>query len=148
MSGGERGGSGSGDGSNVDGTRMDGEFDRLRFGRDRRLIEVRRCLSASLPVKLRIPPSSEVTDHDVHAAHQTRLQLLARRTLSIAVGRGIFTLATATPLPTEALPIPPLQLGGRLPSNDAFIKLDLAQLPLDHAAWPEFHNGVAAALRL
>lgn len=76
------------------------------------------------------------------------MQLLARRTLAISVGRGIFTLATATPLPTEALPIPPLQLGGRLPSNDAFIKLDLAQLPADQAAWPEFHNGVAAALRL
>ena len=28
------------------------------------------------------------------------------------------------------------------------MKLDASLLPPDHAAWPEFHNGVAAALRL
>ena len=136
------------DALNVDGTRQDSDFARLRFGKDRRLVEVRRCLSATNPVRLRIPSSADITDHDIHAAHQSRLQILARRTLSLAVGRGMFTLGLATPLPTEALPIPPLQLGGRLASNDAVIKLDLALLPCDHAAWPEFHNGVAAALRL
>ena len=139
---------GSPDASNTDGTRMEGDFARLRFGKDRRLVEVRRCLSAAHPVRLRIPNNTDITDHDIHAAHQARLQLLARRTLSLAVGRGMFTLGLATPLPTEALDIPPLQLGGRLPQNDALIKLDLALLPADHAAWPEFHNGVAAALRL
>jgi hypothetical protein len=44
-----------------------------------------------------------VTDHDIHAAHQSRLQLLARRTLSLAVGRGMFTLGLATPLPTGSV---------------------------------------------
>jgi len=134
--------------SNADGTRQDGEFARLRFRKDRRLVEVRRCLSASNAVRLRLPSNTEVTDHDVHAVHQARLQLLARRTLSLAVGRGMFTLGLATPLPTEALPIPALQLAGRLPTNDALIQLDLALLPPEHAAWPEFHNGVATALRL
>ncbi|EKX35535.1 hypothetical protein GUITHDRAFT_118345 [Guillardia theta CCMP2712] len=135
------------DKSNVDGTRMDGEFARLRFGKDRRLVEVRRCLSAVNPVRIQIS-STEVTDHDIHSTNQNKLQLIARRTLALSVGRGMFTLGTATPLPTEALPIPPLQLSGRLQSNDALIKLDVSLLPADHAAWPEFHNGVAAALRL
>jgi anaphase-promoting complex subunit 1 len=134
--------------ANIDGTRQDGEFSKLRFSKDRRLAEVRRCLSATMPVRLRMPSNAEITDHDIHSAHQSRLQLLARRTLSLAVGRGMFTLGLAAPLPTEALPVPPLQLGGRLPANDALIKLDLSLLPADHAAWPEFHNGVAAALRL
>eukprot|EP00960_Hanusia_phi_P064527 765819-Hanusia_phi.AAC.3 len=47
------------DTSNVDGTRMDGEFARLRFGKDRRLAEIRRCLSSVNPVRIKIS-SSEV----------------------------------------------------------------------------------------
>ena len=67
-----------------------------------------------------------LSDHDMLHEQQSRLLLLCRRSMALPVGRGMFTLGLATPLPTEALDIPPLQLGGRLPQNDALIKLDLA----------------------
>jgi hypothetical protein len=42
-------------------------------------------------------------------------------------GRGAFTLATLQPVPTEALIIPPLSLGGKLlEQNNAIINLDMA----------------------
>jgi hypothetical protein len=41
---------------------------------------------------------------------------------------------------TEALAIPALQVAGRLPSNDALIKLDVALLPPDHAGIRTYAN--------
>lgn len=64
---------------------------------------------------------------------------------------------TLLPLPTDALPIPTLCLGGRLPDkHGAIIILDLtsaAPAPgggasAELTAWGEFHNGVAAGERL
>jgi len=66
-------------------------------------------------------------------------------------------LSTLQPLPTEPLNIPGLCLAGRLAEqNNATVNLDLsAALPAAgggaismFTAWPEFHNGAAAALTL
>lgn len=88
-------------------------------------------------------------------AHQTRLTNLAVRTMSISVGRGAFALGTLRLLPTDPFSIPPLCMAGRLPEkHNATINLDLsAAAPAggactDITAWPEFHNGVAAGLRM
>ena len=60
---------------------------------------------------------------------------------------------TLRPLPTDALAIPMLCLGGRLPDKQgAIITLDLSNAAAapgggaaaDLTAWGEFHNGVAA----
>ena len=64
---------------------------------------------------------------------------------------------TLQPLPTDALAIPMLCLGGRLPDkHGAIITLDLASAgpapgggaAADVTAWGEFHNGVAAGADL
>ncbi len=64
---------------------------------------------------------------------------------------------TLRPLPTDALAIPMLCLGGRLPDKQgAIITLDLSNAAAapgggaaaDLTAWGEFHNGVAAGERL
>ncbi|CAM9631451.1 unnamed protein product, partial [Ectocarpus sp. 12 AP-2014] len=55
------------------------------------------------------------------------------------------------PLLAEPLPIPPLCLAGRIRKPaDVVVNLDLAAaaVPPDTTAWAEFHNGVAAGLRL
>ena len=67
--------------------------------------------------------------------------------MALPIGRGMFTLASAPPLMTEALRLAPLTLKGRMP-NAATVDLDTSHLPADHLLWPEFHNGIAAALRL
>jgi anaphase-promoting complex subunit 1 len=123
----------------------------LRFGRDKRLSETRRLLCSAAPVPIRLGEGAEGGDPEHATASQTRLWALAARTCALPLGRGAFTLATSRPLPTEALPVPKLVLSGQLPAaHNAVMALDLAAVsaPPDFLVWPEFHNGVAAGLRL
>ena len=120
----------------------------LRFGRDLRLAEVRRLLCSSRAMTLRIGNGGpELTDHDLIIEQQSRLKMLCARAMALPIGRGMFTLSSAPPQITEALKLAPLTLKGRMP-NAATVDLDTEKLPADHLLWPEFHNGVAAALRL
>lgn len=123
---------------------------QLRFGRDLRLNEVRRLLCSSRPVAVRMANPPDVSDPDIVAQQQAQLWQLAQRTTSLAFGRGAFTLATMRTLLTEVLTIPKLVLAGRLPSqHDATVNLDSSTGNLsDLTSWPEYHNGVAAGLRL
>ena len=120
----------------------------LRFSGDLRLAEVRRLLCSSRAMALRLGNGGpELTDHELIHEQQSRLLLLCRRSMALPIGRGMFTLASAPPQLTEALRLAPLTLKGRMP-NAATVDLDTSQLPADHLLWPEFHNGIAAALRL
>ncbi|KAH7290973.1 hypothetical protein KP509_30G071400 [Ceratopteris richardii] len=123
---------------------------QLRFGCDLRLNEVRRLLCSSKPVAVRMANPPDVTDPDMVAQQQAQLWQLAQRTTSLPFGRGAFTLATMRTLLTEVLSIPKLVLAGCLPSqHDAMVNLDPSTGNLsDLTSWPEFHNGVAAGLRL
>jgi anaphase-promoting complex subunit 1 len=60
----------------------------------------------------------------------------------------MFTLSSTRPMPTDAIPIPILEIGGKVPSTRASITLDTSALPADLTHWAEFHNGVAAGLRI
>ncbi|KAK9819157.1 hypothetical protein WJX81_007920 [Elliptochloris bilobata] len=130
---------------------------KLRFGRDLRLVEVRALLGSATPAALRVAAAPEAGDPELAAAQQARLMALATRTMALPLGRGALTLGTLRPLPTEPLPVPALCLAGRLPEqHNAIVNLDLtAAQPApgggaaaDTTAWPEFHNGAAAGLRL
>jgi anaphase-promoting complex subunit 1 len=120
----------------------------LLFSADLRLTEVRRLLCSSRPLALHLNTLPELSDHDQLHEQQARLLLLCRRAMALPVGRGMFSLASASPRLTEALRMAPLVLKGRMPSTAATIDLDLSTLPPDQLHWPEFHNGTAAALRL
>jgi anaphase-promoting complex subunit 1 len=141
-------GAAAGENSSCDGTELGTKLPFLRFGRDQRLKEVQRILGSSRPGPLRLVRAPETSDHEYLEQQQKKLQLLAQRTMAIAVGRGMFTLYTSRPTVTDPLPIPPLNLSGRLPPNDAITSLDVSSLPGDLQKWPCFHNGVAAGLRL
>jgi anaphase-promoting complex subunit 1 len=91
---------------------------------------------------------AEITDHEQVQEHQAKLLLLCKRSMALPVGRGMFTLASLYPLLTEPLPIPPLSLAGRVPPTNATIALDTSGYAAELSLWPEFHNGVAAGLRL
>lgn len=58
------------------------------------------------------------------------------------------TLGSLKPLLAEPLPIPPLPLSGRVPPNNNYVYLDTTAAPPELTVWPEFHNAVAAGLRL
>ncbi|WOL06876.1 anaphase-promoting complex subunit 1 isoform X1 [Canna indica] len=120
---------------------------QMRFGRDLRLNEVRRLLCSAKPVAVETSVSPTASDQDLQ---QHQLWNLAQRTTALPFGRGAFTLATTYALLTEALRVPKLILAGRLPAQqNATVNLDPNLRNISELrSWPEFHNGVAAGLRL
>jgi hypothetical protein len=120
----------------------------LRFPADNRLKEVARLLRSSRPIFLKVPRAIELSDHDYERCKQERLLTLCRRVLALPIGRGMFTLGTLKPISVEQLPIPVLCLSGRVPPSNNSLRLDLSHSPVDMTVWPNFHNGVAAGLRL
>lgn len=138
-----------GESADLDGLAWTDELSSLRFGRDRRVREVCRLLRGSRPVRFHVERSPESSDHDHQQRQQARLLQLAMRTLAGPLGRGMLTLGTLAPLLAEPLPIPPLCLAGRIRKPaDVVVNLDIATVPPELTAWAEFHNGVAAGLRL
>ncbi|XP_023752890.1 anaphase-promoting complex subunit 1 [Lactuca sativa] len=136
------------DGSTIDG--MEHIFNsstQLRYGRDLRLNEVRRLLCSAKPVAIQTPVNPTASDQDLQ---QAQLWQLAQRTTALPVGRGAFTLSTTCTLLTEALPVPKLMLAGRLPAQqNATVNLDPNIRNIQELkSWPEFHNAVAAGLRM
>lgn len=61
----------------------------LRFGRDLRLLEVRRLLRSSLPVKLSMGATPEVGDAEGAQHQQIRLMVLAMRTMALPMGEFV-----------------------------------------------------------
>lgn len=120
----------------------------LRFPDDNRLKEVARLLRSSRPTFLKVPRAVELSDHDYERLKQEKLLTLCRRVLALPLGRGMFTLGTLNPVPAEQLPIPELCLSGRVPPANNTLALDASHTALDMTVWPNFHNGVAAGLRL
>lgn len=110
--------------------------------------QVCRLLRSSLPCYLNLERSPEQSEPEFRQKQQLRLLTLCRRTLSCPVGRGMLTIGTTEPLMAEALAIPPLSLNGRVPPTNSIVSLDLSTAHVDLKLWPEFHNGVAAALRV
>ena len=120
----------------------------LRFAEDERMHEVCRILCSSRKIYLRVDKAPETTDLDHRLKLQTRLLTLCRRTLALCVGRGMLTIRTLEPLMAASLPIPPLVLSGRVAPSNSIIQLDTMSVPAELTLWPEFHNGVAAGLRV
>lgn len=120
----------------------------MLFRDDNRIHEAARLVRSSRPILLRLARAVEVSDHDFERLKQEKLLLLAFRALALPIGRGMLTIGSLQPIPAEPLPIPDLCLKGRVPPTNATISLDLSECPTDMRVWPDFHNGVAAGLRL
>ncbi|KAJ6350382.1 hypothetical protein OIU78_006531 [Salix suchowensis] len=120
---------------------------QLQYGRDQRLNEVRRLLCSTRPVAIQTSGNPSASDQDIQ---QAQLWHLAQRTTALPLGRGAFTLATISTLLTEAFTVPKLVLAGRLPAQqNATVNLDPNIRNIQELkSWSEFHNAVAAGLRL
>lgn len=137
----------------VDGSMTDGmehifnSSTQLRYGCDLRLNEVRRLLCSTRPVAIQTSANPSASDQDLQ---QSQLWNLAQRTTALPFGRGAFTLATIYTLLTEDFTVPKLVLAGRLPAQqNATVNLDPNLRNVQEIkSWPEFHNAVAAGLRL
>ncbi|KAG5408099.1 hypothetical protein IGI04_004418 [Brassica rapa subsp. trilocularis] len=151
------------DTNSVDGSVIDGmehifnSYTQLRYGRDLRLNEVRRLLCSARPVVIQTSANPTISDQE---QQQDQLWRIAQRTAVLPLGRGAFTLSTIHTLLTEAnfyltkaipaFTVPKLVLAGRLPAQqNAVVNLDPNIRNIQELkTWPEFHNAVAAGLRL
>lgn len=133
---------------------MEGVIDlpiwKLLFPRDHRIQEVRRLLGSSRPVVVVLPASQQqgLSEHELIEEREKQLLVLCIRIMAISVGRGMLTLHTATPTVTETLSIPKLCLTGKTPHNGAAVDMTHIDVPANMSLWPQFHNGVAAGLRV
>ncbi|KAL7555258.1 hypothetical protein ACHAWF_018933, partial [Thalassiosira exigua] len=128
------------------------------FPDDNRVREASRLLRSSRPLYLRVPRPPELSDHDYERAKQERLLLLCRRSIALPLGRGMLTLGTTArggharrssmSSGAERTPVPDIVLAGRVPPANGTVALDMSSCPANFRIWPEFHNGVAAGLRL
>nr|CAD7198790.1 unnamed protein product [Timema douglasi] len=121
---------------------------KLRFCKDHRVAEVRRLLQSAQPVNICVPQRPDVSDHEFIEEKEKHLYALCTRTMALPVGRGMFTLRTASPVVTEPLPIPRLCLSGRSAPQGTTVDLSHIDVVPNMNMWPSFHNGVAAGLRI
>ncbi|KAK3580765.1 hypothetical protein CHS0354_023054 [Potamilus streckersoni] len=127
---------------------LDDELLKLRFSEDLRVQEARRLLQSAHPARIALTQRPEVGDHEFIEEQEKHLYSICIRTMALPVGRGMFTLSTHHPIPTETFPIPKLCLTGRAPPRNNTVDLTHIDTPTNMSAWPHFHNGVAAGLRI
>uniref|UniRef100_A0A673CEI6 Anaphase-promoting complex subunit 1 n=1 Tax=Sphaeramia orbicularis TaxID=375764 RepID=A0A673CEI6_9TELE len=126
------------------------EVTGLIWSQDLRIQEVRRLLQSSRPVRVSVVQLPEVSDHEYIEEKENKLLQLCQRTMALPVGRGLFTLFSYQPVPTEPLPVPKLNLTGRAPPRNTMVDLNSGNIdvPPNMTSWPSFHNGVAAGLKI
>ncbi|KAG0035665.1 Anaphase-promoting complex subunit 1 [Podila clonocystis] len=127
----------------------DSEVTNLRFGADKRVAETQRMLQSSSILEISAPDDSDLSEEDVRTAHQDLLRRLAQRTLALPVGRAILTFGTLASNLPQKYPVPLITLSAKLTPSHGMTEFDVSTIGGEHALdWPQFHNGVAAGLRI
>lgn len=88
------------------------------------------------------------SDHDFAKEQQMQVLRTAERTLALPFGRAMFTFANVPTVTREVYTIPKIELSIRLQPQNVVIGPEIGKMPADGLHWAEFHNGVAAALRI
>ncbi|WVR07598.1 hypothetical protein IAU60_004640 [Kwoniella sp. DSM 27419] len=117
----------------------------VRFGSDRRVQEVERIMQTSKLRNISVQDPKGASDTDIARYHQTVVNTIASRTLSIPIGQGMFEYGTRSANITDTWDIPLIELSVKIAPANTTLK---AEIVSDSAEWPCFHNGVAAALSI
>ncbi|KAJ7484095.1 hypothetical protein B0H11DRAFT_1806991 [Mycena galericulata] len=140
---------GAGDVHTVSGVELElDDFTDIRFGQDRRLEEVARMLCSSNIAPVRVMERPELNEHDQAKEHQHQVLRIAERTLALPYGRAMFTFGSLPTVTREAYIIPKLEFAIRLQPLNLTVTPETGKLHAESVAWGEFHNGVAAGLRI
>ncbi|WWC63280.1 uncharacterized protein I303_105880 [Kwoniella dejecticola CBS 10117] len=117
----------------------------VRFGSDRRVQEVERIMQTTRIRTISVQDPKGASEADVARYHQSIVNTLANRTLSIPVGQGMFEFGTRSTNITDVWNIPLIELSVKPGLNKPTLK---AEIISDSAEWPCFHNGVASGLAI
>ncbi|WVQ99984.1 hypothetical protein IAU59_007127 [Kwoniella sp. CBS 9459] len=117
----------------------------VRFGSDRRVQEVERIMQTTKVRTIAIQDPKGASEADIARYHQTVVNTIANRTLSIPTGQGMFEFGSRSTNPTDVWDIPLIELSVKISPNNTTLK---AEIVSDSAEWPCFHNGAAAGLAI
>ncbi|KAF8627589.1 hypothetical protein AX17_006162 [Amanita inopinata Kibby_2008] len=146
---GEAKAAGSGKVDTVSGIELDlKDFTDIRFGQDRRLEEVARMLCSSSIPAIKSVDRPELSEHDQTKEYQNQVVRFAERALALPYGRALFTFGCVPIVTREAYSIPKLEFSLRIQPLNIVIAPELGKIPAESMHWGEFHNGVAAGLRI
>ncbi|KAF9219333.1 hypothetical protein BS17DRAFT_740882 [Gyrodon lividus] len=123
-------------------------FTNIRFGQDRRLEEVARMLCSSSVSSVRLLERPDLNEHDQAKEQQHQVVRIAERTLALPYGRAMFTFGSVLTVTREAYVIPKLEYQVRIQPSNIITGPEPGKIPLECTNWGEFHNGVAAGLRI
>jgi len=73
---------------------------------------------------------------------------IAERTLALPYGRAMFTFGSVSTVTKEAYVIPKMEYAVKIQPSNIVTAPDIGKLSPDSLNWGEFHNGVAAGLRI
>lgn len=134
-----------------DGCDLHGSIFRLRFRKDKRIDEVRRILRSTdfiIMTPVQAQSNDNNVEFDIVAEQKRKLELLLRKRFAAPIGRGAFTLRTFMPSdPTKPLSVPKICLSGKIFAQKG-AKVTYSPTDPVRLQWGEFHNGVAAGLRI
>ncbi|KAI5993715.1 hypothetical protein F5J12DRAFT_858509 [Pisolithus orientalis] len=123
-------------------------FSKIRFGQDRRLEEVARMLCSSSIASARLVERPDLNEHDQAKEQQHQVVRLTERTLALPYGRAMFTFGTVQTVTREAYVIPKMEFSVRIQPSNVIATPEPGKIPVECVNWGEFHNGVAAGLRI
>ncbi|KAG6908477.1 hypothetical protein DXG01_004480 [Tephrocybe rancida] len=141
---------GGGEVDAVTGVELDlADFTDIRFGQDRRLEEVARMLCSSKVPNVKTVERPELNEHDQAKEYQNLVIRIAERTLALPFGRAMFTFGSVPTVTREAYTIPRVEFSIRVQPANVTVTPEPGKTPLPESlSWGDFHNGVAAGLRI
>ncbi|KAH9859030.1 hypothetical protein C2E23DRAFT_717409 [Lenzites betulinus] len=139
----------SGDHSKVTGVEFDfDDLTRMRFGQDRRLEDVARLLCSANVHYVRTPDRPEASEADQLRDQQLTVHRITERILALPLGRAVFTFGSMYTVTKESFAIPKMEYSVRVQPANTLYTAEIMKMPPEFASWGEFHNGVAAGLRI
>ncbi|KAI6017045.1 hypothetical protein EDC04DRAFT_2902833 [Pisolithus marmoratus] len=96
----------------------------------------------------RLVERPDLNEHDQAKEQQHQVVRLAERTLALPYGRAMFTFGTVQTVTREAYVIPKMEFSVRIQPSNVIATPEPGKIPLECTNWGEFHNGVAAGLRI
>ena len=121
---------------------------RLLFKEDQRFAEAARLVHPLLYPIARCTPEPEWSDTDLLEAQQELVKVIAVRTLSVSLGRGLLFYSARLPLPTEICPIHGFTLSCVMKPADTTVTADRSSYTEEKTSWAFFHAGVEAGLSI
>ncbi|ETI25082.1 hypothetical protein G647_04453 [Cladophialophora carrionii CBS 160.54] len=128
---------------------------RLIFHEDRRFQEASKIVNQTRPPLVECTPEPDWSEVDLLEAQKTLAQHVAKRTLSVAAGRGMMHFTARVPLLTERVPIPAFSLQCVMKPRNASestqamtFSADKSTFTEEKVCWAFFHNGASMGLMI